>query len=414
MRTECEAPITAPKQYIVVVIWLAAVMLAHTAVWYVHPDSTLSSIQNGLNLCATNDTVLVGSGIYYESLIWPNTQGIDLRSEYGADATIIHRAGNGYSTIELSVSVDSTTIIDGFTIRNASSGTLWQGAILCISQASPLISNNIITENICSGISCEDSSSPIISSNHITDNITWGIFGAGINCSNSSPTIIDNLIDYNEVDAISFACGGGIYCWHSSPLIAGNTITHNSTAAGIPGTTQGGGICLVNSAALITRNTITMNYANQGGGIFCTGWGTSPPLPSIMHNDIIQNHHHAIYNANTNTIVDAEENWWGHFTGPFHPILNPGGLGDSVGDFIDFDPWLTDPVGVTEEHHYVDISKQKTIGATIISGPPQLPENKECLIYDITGRIVTINTMPPGIYFLKVDGQLQGKYIKVR
>ncbi len=38
--------------------------------------------------------------------------------------------------------------------------------------------------------------------------------------------------------------------------------------------------------------------------------------------------------------VEAEDNWWGNETGPYHPSRNPDGLGNKVlADFVDFDPW---------------------------------------------------------------------------
>lgn len=40
--------------------------------------------------------------------------------------------------------------------------------------------------------------------------------------------------------------------------------------------------------------------------------------------------------------VDAELNYWGHSTGPYHPLLNPLGRGDEVSDSVDFDPWYHD------------------------------------------------------------------------
>ncbi len=40
--------------------------------------------------------------------------------------------------------------------------------------------------------------------------------------------------------------------------------------------------------------------------------------------------------------MDARWNWWGHASGPYHPLLNPQGLGDAVGDSIPFDPWYPD------------------------------------------------------------------------
>ena len=47
--------------------------------------------------------------------------------------------------------------------------------------------------------------------------------------------------------------------------------------------------------------------------------------------------------------VDARNNWWGDASGPYHPTLNSGGLGDEVSNNVDFDPWLKgracEPVG---------------------------------------------------------------------
>lgn len=39
-------------------------------------------------------------------------------------------------------------------------------------------------------------------------------------------------------------------------------------------------------------------------------------------------------------VVDARGNWWGSYTGPFHPSLNPNGQGVEVDDDVLFDPWI--------------------------------------------------------------------------
>jgi hypothetical protein len=39
---------------------------------------------------------------------------------------------------------------------------------------------------------------------------------------------------------------------------------------------------------------------------------------------------------------DFRYNYWGDASGPYHPILNPNGMGDRVGDSVLFIPWLTD------------------------------------------------------------------------
>jgi hypothetical protein len=40
---------------------------------------------------------------------------------------------------------------------------------------------------------------------------------------------------------------------------------------------------------------------------------------------------------------DCTGNYWGDPSGPYHPTLNPEGRGDTVGDHILFEPWLTAP-----------------------------------------------------------------------
>jgi len=44
--------------------------------------------------------------------------------------------------------------------------------------------------------------------------------------------------------------------------------------------------------------------------------------------------------------LDAENNWWGDPTGPFHPTENPDGLGDEITDYVLFEPWIehSDPI----------------------------------------------------------------------
>jgi len=51
---------------------------------------------------------------------------------------------------------------------------------------------------------------------------------------------------------------------------------------------------------------------------------------------------------------------------------------------------------------------------TIFHGPLQLPEGKQCKVFDITGRVVMPETMKPGIYFIEVDDHIVQKVIKVR
>lgn len=40
------------------------------------------------------------------------------------------------------------------------------------------------------------------------------------------------------------------------------------------------------------------------------------------------------------TEINARYNWWGDDSGPYHPTLNPDGLGNRVSDRVLFEPWL--------------------------------------------------------------------------
>jgi len=60
---------------------------------------------------------------------------------------------------------------------------------------------------------------------------------------------------------------------------------------------------------------------------------------SASGNNLVDN---LTFGAWSNSAVpyDARGNWWGDPTGPLHPTLNPGGLGNEVSDNILFEPWL--------------------------------------------------------------------------
>jgi hypothetical protein len=135
---------------------------------------------------------------------------------------------------------------------------------------------------------------------------------------------------------------------------------------------------------------------------------------TINHCDIFGNADYGVCNIYPDMPTNAEYNWWGDATGPYHPFLNPGGLGDSVSDFVDFDPWLTAPVGVEEQPIVKSIQEEKVITANIFHGPLLLPEGKKCKVFDITGRVVQPDKIQPGIYFIEVDGVVTQKVVKVR
>jgi len=161
-------------------------------------------IQTGINLVALSGTVHVAEGTYTENIDFKG-KDITVKSENGAALTTIDGGAAG-TVVTFDDGETSGAVLDGFTITNGN-----------------------------------------------------GFTGGGIYCSNSSPTIINNIITENH----ALIVGGGIFVGHiTNPFIKGCTITENSAG------NQGGGIGCY-AATLTLRNvTISGNSAQWGGGIF--------------------------------------------------------------------------------------------------------------------------------------------------
>lgn len=392
--------------------------------------------------------MLVGPGTYVENINF-NGMAITVTSEYGADTTIIDGSNPTHpdtGSVVLFISgEDSASVLNSFTIKSGT-GTIWSGVALgggiYCKGTSPIIIGNTVTDNATfsgGGICCL-TASPLITDNTISRNTAENI-GGGMCCSEyCSPTITGNIIDSNTANV-----GGGIsindYVFSD---ITGNTLTNNTANWG------GGIVCLMDCSATIRNNTISNNESTlSGGGIAC--YDASPIIdsntisenigdgvyceygsnPVIYYNDIIDNPGYAVFNADPDITINADSNWWGDATGPYH-ATNPGGLGDTVSDYVSFTPWLTEP-GI-EEHEPIQtvftnlqispnpFSDKVDITFKISDSRLQIDEFS-FKIYDAAGRLVKefghtanqqfnqviwagddkyANKVPSGVYFLKL------------
>lgn len=86
-----------------------------------------------------------------------------------------------------------------------------------------------------------------------------------------------------------------------------------------------------------TSGTAAVSNSDIGfhGYGFYLGGGTASVTDG---NKIHDNDLYGIYN-NTVSAIDAEDNYWGDPTGPYHSVNNTGGLGNAVSDYVDFNPW---------------------------------------------------------------------------
>jgi len=247
---------------IITVLGLLSTMGFGQATFYV-PDH-FPTIQTAISSVANGDTIIVRSGIYTENLDFMG-RGIIVKSEKGPEYTIID--GSMAGSVVIFVNQEGLdSVLDGFTIKNGS-GTLINtyqhcgGGIYCFF-ASPTIINNIIEENVVDafggGIYC-DNSSPDINFNRVRFNFS-GDDGAGVACWNwSNPVIDQNIVRENSTSA----GGSGVDCVnYSTPVISSNRIVSNMAPVG-----DGGGIrCSFHSDATIINNVIALNFVGGGGG----------------------------------------------------------------------------------------------------------------------------------------------------
>ncbi|MDO9576582.1 MAG: right-handed parallel beta-helix repeat-containing protein [Candidatus Cloacimonadales bacterium] len=267
--------------------------------WHIDPDGSdelgngspeypLATIQHGIAVSASSDTVLVNPGIYQENIDY-NGKNIIIGSLFYTtqDSSYISQtvidANNDGIVIRIDSYEDSTAVLCGFTITNGS-----EGGILC-SHASPKILDNIITQNATStngaGIRIINNSAPLLKNLEISFNTSTesggGIYlsspgssfcnvkiiensaateGGGIYCSGYIPNFEDVIVMSNSAEVN----GGGIYLNNYNALLeAGITIISNSANY------NGGGIYINNCNAIFEEINVSSNTAeHKGGGIY--------------------------------------------------------------------------------------------------------------------------------------------------
>jgi hypothetical protein len=158
----------------------------------------------------------------------------------------------------------------------------------------------------------------------------------------------------------------------------------------------------------------------------------------INYNNIVNNQGYGVINVDSNVTVNAENNWWGDTTGPYHPDSNPVGLGDTVSSYVDFTPWSLAKAGLEEEEPdiFLYISKcypNPFIERTRIEYNLQIVSDVNISVYNVfgarvnsllnerqnagrytiswSGRSERGNKLPSGLYFLRLEA---GKHNETR
>jgi parallel beta-helix repeat protein len=159
--------------------------------------------------------------------------------------------------------------------------------------------------------------------------------------------VSSNVISSNKENGV-YAVAKDHYAAEFDLTLSDNTVSANYQR----------GIWIEGSiTANLTRNSISYNTF----GVFYTRAATN----LAQYNDIYRNSYGV--NVTDGATVNAENNYWGDSSGPYHESLNPDGKGNSVngdGTDLDFAPFLTDPLGQINERPVATLGADKTVAAT--------------------------------------------------
>ncbi|MBU1936031.1 right-handed parallel beta-helix repeat-containing protein [bacterium] len=157
--------------------------------------------------------------------------------------------------------------------------------------------------------------------------------------------VFENIYSSPPYDLPPSGCG--LLLLNSDGVVSHNRFTNCSDGAiGISIWTQ-----FPPCSVFVTENTFDSNdyddyWVQHGVHIgSAIGIGTDGTAECILRgNTFIDNQKNAVdilyASSDSTSYLDAENNFWGDSSGPYHPTLNPTGRGDTIAGRVDFDPWL--------------------------------------------------------------------------
>jgi len=303
---------------------------------------------------------------------------------------------------------------------------------------------------------------PVVT-NNVFDSLSvygWGCSIVWLEAS-LDVTLTDNVFTniHSEDGVVMVICNRNQF----SVTVEGN-LFENIRTPGYAGDPSVAGILLQGYRGVIRNNIFRSNRGSVSGAIYmtstagenhgemviennlfdaCSTYSTLPVVASCLmrggytasitarHNIFQSNAPRVVTidNILPDRIADFRENYWGHPSGPYHPFLNPAGLGDVVGDSVLFEPWLTDSTIDAAQTPPAWIPAQTELSSrpnpfnatTRLTLTVSKPDVYSVNLYAITGQwvrelwngavvvsreiMVSAGDLPSGVYFAAARGQ---------
>ncbi len=289
------------------------------------------TIQYAVNVASSFDEIWVGGGTYtgMAEAVITITKSIMLYGGWdgasvGVRDTTAHPAVlDGENTRRvIAISGNISPTVDGFVIARGNAanapGDVGKGGGIYSYRASPIIANNIITQNVGStsaistgyGGGIYATGSPfqaIITANRVLDNAAstayMGYGGGMYIYGGTGNQVVNNIVLSNTASITGGrGYGGGIgFAYGPNAMVAGNRVEGNIAQAGIAASSgsKGGGVyCLESDDATIGGNVIQYNI----GGVLASGNGGGIAIEGCQQMAVVDNILQSNYGSTSMTL----------------------------------------------------------------------------------------------------------------
>jgi len=314
-------------------------------------------IQNAIDAAISRDTILVYDGIYHEALYLEKSLEIVSASMPTIIGSKLFATDYGNREAVIFVKNAEDVVIEGFDIKGEGLGPARNYGVL-YQNSSGAVRNCIISPNTVGdmgsvGIAGISRANLTVESCIIKNFGRIGVYATNV----ESIVISENEIigqTYDQDNLVNYGIEIEDYDGASTAKIIGNEIYNCDNTHPSP---------LWSSAAIIIDiwrmfYDLPPSTVSIEENIICDNYEAieivSSPLSYAHHNNIYNNRYGVYVNPDlygNNATFDARFNWWGHESGPSG---SGPGLGDSIGDYVAYSPWLGYPFEIVPMTYHVD------------------------------------------------------------